>query len=255
MKLRSWCLATGLLAVQSLSWAQITAQDPLSSSMWGYFHERMLEKKDYVFDSSIKVSVPPFAENSAQVPIEIDARQLTGNIQKAVVWAELNPIPQVLTYTPLQADSLENFMALRIRVEQATPIRAAFLMSDGVWHIGSARVEAEGGGCTMPSTSRAEEGWEKNLGKLLGARFELPDSSRLRVNISHPMDNGLNSSIPEFFLDKAELRNQQGEVLAKLDLFASLSENPTITLGVRNQGQTTLWLADNNGNEFVANLP
>lgn len=235
------------------SWAQATQIDPQPSVMWDYFHERLLNKAEFVFDEKVRVSVPPFAEDARQVPIEVDARGLSGRVEKVMIWAELNPIPQILNLYP--SAQLEAFLAVRIRVEQATPIRAAFLMDDGIWHVGSARIEATGGGCSAPSVVRAEEGWESRLGQVFGARFNAGDSSRLRLNVSHPMDNGLVSSIPEFYLDQAELRDSKGQVLARLDLFSAVSENPTITLSVKGQPHTQWWLRDNNGNEFTAQIP
>ena len=227
--------------------------DPQPSVMWEYFHQRLLDNADYVFDEAVQVSVPPFAEDARQVPVEVDARALVGRVENVMVWAELNPIPQVLNLYP--SAKLENFLAVRIRVEQATPIRAAFLMDDGVWHVGSARIEAAGGGCSAPSVVRAEAGWENRLGQVFGASFKDGDSSRLRMSVSHPMDNGLVDSIPEFYLNQAELRDSHSSVLARLDLFSAVSENPTITLRVKGQPQTQLWLRDNNGNEFSAQIP
>lgn len=254
MKLARSLLIVGLLAAPAWGAAEVTA-DPLQSSMWDYFHLRMLEQQPYVFDAQVQVSVPAFAEDSAQVPIEVDARALTGKVQKMIIWAELNPIPKILSLNVVQPDQVENFLAVRIRVEQATPIRAALLMDDGLWHVGSAWIDAAGGGCTMPSTLQAKAGWEKNLGQVLGARFEVGSHSRLRLTIAHPMDNGLNSAIPEFYLNQAELRTARGEVLADLELLAALSENPTLTLGLTQHQATELWLSDNNGNQFLAHLP
>ena len=235
------------------SFAAAVEGDPQPSVMWEYFHTRLLDNADFVFDDKVQVSVPPFAEDARQVPVEVDARALSGRVEKVMIWVELNPIPQVLNLYP--SAEVEKFLAVRIRVEQATPVRAAFLMDDGIWHVGSARIEAAGGGCSAPSVVRAEEGWESRLGQVFGARFKDGDSSRVRMSISHPMDNGLVDSIPEFFVNQAELRGNDGAVLARLDLFSAVSENPTITLRVKGHPQTQLWLRDNNGNEFSAQIP
>lgn len=242
-----------MLLSLATSFATAVEGDPQPSVMWEYFHTRLLENAEFVFDDKVQVSVPPFAEDARQVPVEVDARALSGHVEKVMIWAELNPIPQVLNLYP--SAEIEKFLAVRIRVEQATPVRAAFLMDDGIWHVGSARIEAAGGGCSAPSVVRAEEGWESRLGQVFGARFNDGDSSRVRMSISHPMDNGLVDSIPEFFVNQAELRGNDGAVLARLDLFSAVSENPTITLRVKGHPQTQLWLRDNNGNEFSAQIP
>ena len=69
--------------------------DPQPSVMWEYFHTRLLDNADFVFDDKVQVSVPPFAEDARQVPVEVDARALSGRVEKVMIWAELNPIPQV----------------------------------------------------------------------------------------------------------------------------------------------------------------
>lgn len=243
-------IMTGLLLSACALGIQSAEISPHESTMWDYYHQRLLDNAGYVFDERIHVLTPPFAEDARQVPIEIDARQLTGEVKKIMLWAELNPIPQIMVVEP--GSQLENLIAVRIRVEQATHLRAAFLMDDGLWHVGTGHIEADGGGCTAPSVARAEEGWEKHVGEIFGARHARDNSSLLRMRISHPMDNGLSGGIPEYYVDHAELRDDSGQVLASFELFASVSENPTLTLALKGDTHARLWLRDNNGNEFNA---
>lgn len=213
--------------------------DPLQSVMWEYHHKGLLNGEPYVFDERVQVQVPPFAEDSRQVPIHVDARALGDEVVRIEAWADLNPIPRIFTFVP--GDQVLPLVAIRIRVEQATPVRAAVLTRDGVWHVGSARVDAAGGGCTAPS-------------EVIGGRFVRGDFSRLRLQVSHPMDNGLVGGIPEFFLNQAELRAADGQVLAALELYPAVAENPSLSLEVKGEQDTRLWLRDNNGNEFQAAL-
>ncbi|AOE85408.1 quinoprotein dehydrogenase-associated SoxYZ-like carrier [Pseudomonas sp. TCU-HL1] len=228
------------------------AQDPVESVMWEYHHQRLLGGQPFVHDPRVVLEAPPFAEDSRQVPIQVDARVFTGQVVKIMAWAELNPIPQIVVFQP--GERVAPVLAIRIRVEQATPIRAAVLTRDGLWHIGSTRVDAAGGGCTAPSVVRAQAGWEDRLGQVHGGRFPHGDGSRLRLRIDHPMDNGLVGGIPEFFLNQAELRDAAGTTLATLELFPAVSENPTISLEVQGRDEARLWLRDNNGNEFEASF-
>ncbi|MCQ4299338.1 quinoprotein dehydrogenase-associated SoxYZ-like carrier [Pseudomonas songnenensis] len=224
--------------------------DPLQSVMWEYHHKGLLNSEPYVFDERVQVQVPPFAEDSRQVPVHIDARALGDEVVRIEAFADLNPIPRIFTFTP--GEQVVPLVAIRIRVQQATPIRAAVLTRDGVWHIGSARVDAAGGGCTAPSVVRAQAGWEDRLGEVVGARFPRGEFSRLRLQVSHPMDNGLVGGIPEFFLNQAELRDADGKVMAELELYPAVAENPNLSLEVKGGQETRLWLRDNNGNEFEA---
>jgi sulfur-oxidizing protein SoxY len=241
-------LMLGLLGAVAPAWP--AGDDPVESVMWAFFHQRLLGGQAFVHDPKVLLEAPPFAEDSRQVPIQVDARAYAGQVVKIMAWAELNPIPQIFVFEP--GERVAPMLAIRIRVEQATPLRAAVLTRDGLWHIGSTRVEAAGGGCTAPSVVRAQAGWEDRLGQVHGARFPEGDFDRLRLRIDHPMDNGLVGGIPEFFLNQAQLRSDDGQVLASLELFPAVAENPTLSLEVQGAEQARLWLRDNNGNEFEA---
>jgi len=246
---RSWLLLA-LFALPWDSWGSET--DPVTSVMWDYYHARLLDGAPFVFDQRVKLQAPPFAEDARQVPIQVDASAFAGQVERILVWAELNPIPQVVDFAP--GERVLPRLAIRIRIEQATPLRAAVLTRDGLWHVGSTQIDAAGGGCTAPSVVRAQAGWEEHLGEVLGKRFALADASRLRLQIAHPMDNGLVGGIPEFYLNQAELRDASGKILARLELFPAVSENPTLSLDLKDADETELWLRDNNGNEFKAAL-
>lgn len=225
--------------------------DPLQSVMWDFHRARMLGEAPVVFDERVRLQAPPFAEDARQVPIQIDARALGADVVKILAWADFNPLPSILVFHP-ESPRVQPFVAVRIRIEQATPIRAAALTRDGVWHVGGVRIEAAGGGCTAPSVVRAQPGWEDRLGEVLGGRFPRGEFSRLRLEVSHPMDNGLVGGIPEFYLEQAELREADGTRLAHLELFPAVSENPNLSLEVQGEAGARLWLRDNNGNEFDA---
>lgn len=247
-----------LLAALALSLLASAAQaqpaiDPLGSPMWDFHRQRLLGNGPVVFDERVRLAVPPFAEDARQVPLEIDARGLGQPVLRMLAWAELNPIAHLFTLQ-LQSERLQPYIALRFRVEQATLIRAAAQTADGVWHVATGHVDAAGGGCTAPSVVRAQPGWEDRLGQVLGARFAQGGGERLRLSVSHPMDNGLVGGIPEFYLERAELREAGGASLAVLEMFPAVSENPTLGFAVQGVGATELLLRDNNGNEFAAEL-
>jgi len=239
-----------LALLPGFGWAA-SAEDPFKSGMWNFHYQRLLKQGAVLFDERVILDVPPFAEDSSQVPIQVDARALNEPVVQLVAWAELNPIPHIFTFYP-RSPEVQPVVAIRIRVEQATVLRAAAQTKDGVWHVGSARVEAAGGGCTAPSVVRAQPDWEQRLGQVQGARFNRGEFSRLRLRVDHPMDNGL-VGIPEFFLNQAQLRTDDGSLLATLELFPAVGENPTLSFELRG-GETAnqLWLRDNSGNEFKA---
>ncbi|UVL86737.1 quinoprotein dehydrogenase-associated SoxYZ-like carrier [Pseudomonas sp. B21-028] len=228
-------------------------KDPVPSVMWAFYHKQLLGDAPFVFDERVRLLAPPFAEDARQVPLEIDARAFAGDVVRVLAWAELNPLPRIVDFRP-EARVLP-WLSIRIRIEQATPLRAAVQTRDGLWHVGSTLIDAAGGGCTAPSVVRTQPGWEEHLGEVLGARYPRGDTSRLRVQVAHPMDNGLVSGIPEFFLNQAQLLDADGQVLARLELFPAVSENPNLGFDVQGPGQTRLMLRDNSGNQFEAAIP
>ncbi|NBF06664.1 quinoprotein dehydrogenase-associated SoxYZ-like carrier [Pseudomonas sp. Fl5BN2] len=245
----------GLLLMSPLAFAARIepGPDPVPSVMWAYYQRQILADAPFVFDERVKLLAPPFAEDARQVPLEIDARALAGEVVKILAWAELNPLPRIVDFEP--GAGVQPWLSIRIRIEQATPLRAAVLTRDGLWHVGSALIDAAGGGCTAPSLVRSQPGWEDHVGEVLGARYPRGSASRLRLQVSHPMDNGLLGGIPEFFLNQAQLLDADNRVLARLELYPAVSENPNLGFDIQAPGQTRLLLRDNNGNQFEATIP
>ncbi|MBM6446266.1 quinoprotein dehydrogenase-associated SoxYZ-like carrier [Pseudomonas mohnii] len=255
MTWRASCLLACCLSLgQAAQAAGIeSGKDPVPSVMWSFYHKQMLGDAPFVFDERVKLLAPPFAEDARQVPVEIDARAFKGEVVRILAWAELNPLPKIVDFEPVSG--VLPWLSVRIRVEQATPLRAAVLTRDGLWHVGSTLIDAAGGGCTAPSVVRTQPGWEEHIGEVLGGRYPRGDFSRLRLQVAHPMDNGMVSGIPEFFINHAELRDSNNQVMARLELFPAVSENPNLAFDIEGAGQTRLVLRDNSGNEFDASIP
>lgn len=225
------------------------SDDPLNSPMWDYLRNVFLGDSPYQFDERIVVSVPPFAEDPTQVPVTVDATAVSEKIEKIVVWADLNPIQHIYTYYPLK--QVRPVISLRIKVQQATPIRAAVLTEDGRWLVGGSYLDAAGGGCTTPSTGNASPYWESHLGEISAKKVMRQDLGRYKLKIIHPMDTGLVDAIPEFYLQQLELRDASGAALLRMELSQPVSENPVFSFDVDSTaGQHHLWLRDNSGNEF-----
>lgn len=207
-------------------------KDSLNSVMWDFMAKEHLltdkNSKKIVMNSQILVHTPKVAEDQLNLPVHVDARSVK-NAQKIVVIADLNPIPKVLTYEPKQAEARLSF---RIKVGQATPIRAAVLDKDGVWHVGGTYVDASGGGCSQPAVAYGNDDWVKRLAEIRGQIWRKPgqEATRLRFSIRHPMDTGLADGIPAFFIEKLEFKGAKGNLLGNLYISEPLSENPTVTL-------------------------
>ena len=150
------------------------------------------------------------------MPVTADARAL-GNVQKLIVFADLNPIVHVLTLSPRKA---KPYISFRMKVEQGTPVRAAALTSDGVWHVGGVFLDAAGGGCSAPAMARQMADWSETVGQTQAKLWrELDGSARVRLRMRHPMDTGLaTDNTPAFYVETLKLRAGNGEALAEIEM-------------------------------------
>ncbi len=244
-----------LVLTSALAFGATTPQsspvDPLGSPMWGTMHKRVLEGLPYVFDERVQVLAPIAAENPANVPVMVRVHDLP-EVERLVVFADLNPIQKVVEYMP---ERLSASLGLRLKLEQASPVRAAVLTADGLWHVGGMWIDAAGGGCTAPSTGRSQGNWAETLGQISYRTWADEDRlQRLRVRVMHPMDTGLAPGIPPFYIERLELHDEQGELLGRLLTYEPISENPFFTLDF-GEGQEAVRAVrltgrDINGNRF-----
>lgn len=215
-----------LASLQPLHAREVQA-DPLRSVMWDSMVQRFMPEGDVIFDPRVKVMAPVSAEDQFYVPITVDATALE-NVDRVIAVADLNPIPLVLTVTPHQALS---FIGFRLKLQQSSPIHIGVRTTDGVWHVGGVLVDAAGGGCTAPAAAHMTNNWMKSLGetRAFAGRDQAGDA-RMTVRMRHPMDTGLAVGIPAFYLNELSVKTEDGELIADLELFEPVSENPTLTL-------------------------
>lgn len=229
--------------------------DPLNSPMWDMLAKRYFGDAEVVFDERIKVTVPSITENQAQVPVTADARALQG-VTKMIVFADLNPIQHVLTLTPQAAAP---YVSFRMKVEQATPVRAAALGADGIWRVGGIYLDATGGGCSAPAMARKDADWSETRGQAQGKLWRDADGmARARFRVRHPMDTGLaKDNTPAYFIEHVDVRSSGGEPLATLEMFEPVAEDPTLTLLLRvpaSEGAVDINSRDNNGGSYRSRL-
>ena len=259
----TWGAGAALLHSAS-AWAQgaaadeLTGGDPLGSMQWPGLRKQYLGDAPMQFSDAVLVRGPAFADDAMNVPLLVDARALAnvgGGVARIQVVVDRNPVRNVLTYTPHKALPM---LAFRIRMEQASPVRAMVQTRDGKWHVGSTWVKASGGGCTVPGITRADGSWVKNLNQVQTKFFYNPvdGSRRLRLRVMHPMDTGLVAGIPAFHVEDLRMVDAVGEVWWALALHEPVSENPLITFELPVQGGQGFKVLgrDNNGNRIEAEV-
>lgn len=239
--------------------------DPYQSLPWPDMRREFLGAQARVeFDPRVQVRGPAFAEDPMNVPISVSVEGLVG-VDRIVVLVDRNPIRKVLEYLPQTDHGALPSVAFRFKLEQASPVRAAVRTRDGLWHVGGTWVDSAGGGCTLPGATRKDGTWSDTLG-LVSARvfdassaastersgIDLRAAARVRVRVMHPMDTGLVSGIPAFYVNRLTLRDGSGRDLLQLQPFEPVSENPVFSFDFaqRPPGPLRLVGVDNNGNRI-----
>ncbi|TBO34611.1 quinoprotein dehydrogenase-associated SoxYZ-like carrier [Aquabacterium lacunae] len=233
--------------------------DPLASPSWPDLARQFTDGGPIVFSTRVLVQAPVHADDPLNVPVRIDAKALLGTagmggqrVRRIRVVADLNPVRHVLDFEPLQALPV---LALRMRLEQASPVRALVQTDDGQWHVGGTQVGAAGGGCTAPGGARSDGSWQDTLGQVQARWFDNAQegSRRLRLRVMHPMDTGLVPGVPAFYLETLTLTDARGQAACRLFLHEPVAENPLFTLEwplATDTGQPGPWRVqgrDNNG--------
>lgn len=244
--------ALALMATPAAALGQTLPDDPLGSPMWHYHGAKFFAGAEVVFDDRIKVALPMLAENQHVLPVTVDARAL-GDVKMIMIFADLNPIPIAVEYTPLDAQA---FIATRIKLDQRTPVRAAVLTGDGVWRVAGDWVDAAGGGCSAPPLSRVRGDWADHLGEMRGATWDNGQVTRLRVGFRHPMDTGLVENTPVYNIEQLTVSDAAGRALARMTIHASVSEDPSFTLKFApgQTGELAVRARDTGGLEFDGRL-
>ena len=224
----------GLVLAMALLAAPAAAdQDPFQSVMWDDMRAVILGGGAVVFDQRVRVTAPASAEDALNVPVIVDASSLDAEskVEEIVVFADMNPIPRILNYRPASAKPV---IGLRLKLQQATPIRAAARTGDGVWHVGGVFVDAAGRRLHFSALAHGDPQWERHLGEVQGRAWgQAADGAvRVRFRIRHPMDTGLAPGIPAFYLENLAVHDGQGRELGQIDTFEPVSENPVFTLEV-----------------------
>ncbi|SHH86487.1 quinoprotein dehydrogenase-associated SoxYZ-like carrier [Marivita hallyeonensis] len=222
--------------------------DPMKSGMWDYHQVELLGDPEVIrFDERVIVRGPVSAEDSLNVPLLVDATGID-NVKRIVISADYGPIPHILTYYPEQAEAK---LGLRFKIDQGTAIRASVETNDGQWFVGSTYIDAAGGGCTAPAHAYASDDWEEKLGEIHGRLWAA--SGRARVIVDHPMDTGLAGNIPVFIIQNLAFESDSGDLLARLELFEPVNEDPAFSLYFEPgtlTGPLHVKGRDNNGNRI-----
>lgn len=256
-----------LLATLALSPAISMAADVAPSEAWERIRTSLFKGKaiDAGGDQFIELVTPARAEDAAVVPIAIRTRVPQDEqryIRTMHLLIEKNPAPLAATFhlTPMvgRAD-----VETRVRIEEYTPVRVVFEMSDGKLYMTSKFVKASGG-CSAPAGKDAAAA-AANLGKM---KLSLPEAPKFdspvlaQLMIRHPNSSGLAMDqvtrlyAPPHYVKRLEIK-YGGKTIMSADTDISISENPNFRFYFlpKTEGELTVEATDSTDLVFNASVP
>ncbi|MCL7420922.1 MAG: quinoprotein dehydrogenase-associated SoxYZ-like carrier [Methylobacter sp.] len=227
--MKSWLLV--LLLAPALALAANDDADWTNKLKDQYFAGKSIEESSDV----IEIDAPYRAEDPALVPIRIVSKvpqTRDSYIKKILVLVDKNPFPFVgeFEFTP---ESGKADLAMRIRVNTYSNIRAIAEMNDGRLIMTKKFVKASGG-CSAPIGADLDAAMQR-LGKM---KFRLDDGAKIgeptqaQLLISHPNITGMQMDQVTRFVKKShfikEMRisfNDKPILTAKTDIAISADPN------------------------------
>lgn len=229
-------LAAFIVSATAFTAQADTERDPFRSPIWADLHETELGGAPVVYDNSVFLAVPDEVLDAANVPVLMKFTKKLGEVREIALFAEHNPIQSALRIYPHRPLRSVGF---NIRLEQSTPVRAAVLDGEGVWHVASKRVfVAVPGGC-----SALPPGGGSEIGEIAVKQFDRAGgASRVKVKINHPMHTGFAATdegdiVPAYYLDRITIADETGPI-ADMTTWAALSSDPVFILDLPERQQS-----------------
>ncbi len=187
-------------------------------------------------EAVIELKTPYRAEDAATVPISINSKvpqTAESYIEKIYVFVEENPQPLVAVFT-LTPDMGKADLAMRIRVDKYTNVRAIAKLSNGEYHMDTNFLKAQGG-CSAPAQGDLKA-MMKARGKMkfrLLKDDDFEDDLRLgQFIVKHPNMTGLQldqrtrAFIPENYIKKIRI-SYNGKQILMAETGISVSQDPS----------------------------
>ncbi len=212
-------------------------------------------------ETVIKLKTPYRAEDAAIVPISISAtmpQKPDLYIKELYVFVDQNPMPLVAKFT-LTPDMGKADLAMRIRIDKYTNVRAIAKLNTGEYHMVSHFVKAQGG-CSAPAQGDLKAALARR-GKM---RFrtlseDLKDGLALgQLMVSHPnltglqLDQRTRAFIPANYIKKIDVK-YNGKTIMTAETGISVSADPSFRFFFKPQpggGEITADVVTSEGEQF-----
>ncbi len=196
-----------------------------------YFAGKIIQESNTV----IELKTPYRAEDPALVPIKIMSKIKQTKehyIKKITVFVDKNPYPFVGEFE-LTPETGKADLAMRVRVNTYSYIRAIAEMNDGKFHMTKKFIKASGG-CSAPIGADLDAAM-KRLGKMkfkVNKKLEIGEPSLVQLLISHPNITGMQMDQVTRFIKKSHFMeklaitfNDKPVLTAKTDIAISADPN------------------------------
>ncbi|AAU90464.1 MULTISPECIES: quinoprotein dehydrogenase-associated SoxYZ-like carrier [Methylococcus] len=257
---RIWLLVTGI-ALSTL----VQATDPQDEGAWTgalraqYFGDRPIEEGNGV----IELTAPYRAEDPALVPIQITGKipqTAEKYIRRITLIIDNNPVPFAASFDLTPASGKAD-LAMRVRVNSYTHVRAIAETSDGKLYMSKAFVKASGG-CSAPLGADLDAAMAR-LGKMKfrmdGDKAVLGQPNAVQLLVSHPNITGLQMDQisrlikPAHYVEEVKVSFDGTPVLtARTDIAISADPNFRFYFVPDKAGELKAEIRDNLGKTFTA---
>jgi len=256
-------ISTVLATVLSLAAAVPAVANQSEIDVWEAFlkpkHFPDVELRDS--KAVFELKTPYRAEDAALTPISINARIPQTEeryIEKLWIFVDKNPQPHVGTFHLTPAMGRAD-LAMRVRIDQYTNIRAIAALNTGEHYLATNFVKAQGG-CSAPLGSDLEAAMQR-LGKMKFRARELEQEQGLvlaQFHVSHPnitgmqMDQRTRLIRPEHYVKEVRLE-YNGELIMRAETGFSVSEDPSFRFFFKpgEAGKLRAEVKDSEGNHFT----
>lgn len=212
-------------------------------------------------ESIIKLKTPYRAEDSAIVPISITAtipQKPDLYIKKVYIFIDQNPMPLAAKFT-LTPEMGKADLAMRIRIDKYTDVRAIAELSNGEYYMDVHFVKAQGG-CSAPAQGDLKAALARR-GKMRYRTLseDLKDGLALgQLMVSHPnltglqLDQRTRAFIPANYIKKIDVK-YNGKLILTAETGISVSADPSFRFFFKPQdggGELTADAVSSTGEDF-----
>lgn len=244
IKVLWFCISALLMQFSSIVLADVQPADHrlnVSDKAW----EDNLRKQNFQnrhiiegYEQNIlELKAPYTAEDASIVPISVRTSILQSPeryIKKISIFVDMNPMP-VVGYFDFTPDSGKADLAMRIRVETFSYVRAVAELNTGELYMTKSFIRAKGA-CSAPPPASMEDS-RKLLGKMkmrVVGKVKFGKPNLMQVKVRHPNITGMaplkiGSRVipPAFFMDSFEV-TYNDKLIVKAFLTFSISMDPAI---------------------------